>query len=38
LISIAEGFQQKSTCDGARNGCVGALDGFLVRLKAPPPE
>jgi hypothetical protein len=38
LISIAEGFQQKSTGDGAMNGCVGALDGFLLRLKAPLPE
>ncbi len=34
IISIAKGFWQKSTGDDAMNGCVGALDGFLVRLKA----
>jgi hypothetical protein len=37
-ISIAEGLQQKFTGDGAMNGCIGALDGFSVRLKATLPE
>jgi hypothetical protein len=38
IISIVEGFGQKSTGNGAMNGCVGALDGFSVRLKALSPE
>ena len=32
---IAEGFQRKSTGDGAMEGCIGALDGFLLRITAP---
>jgi hypothetical protein len=38
IILIAEGFRQKSTSDGAIYGYVGALDGFLIRLKGPSPE
>jgi hypothetical protein len=29
MISIAEGLRQKSTSDGAMNGCSGAPDGFF---------
>jgi hypothetical protein len=38
LISIEGGFWKKSTGDDEMNGYVGALHGFLVRLKAPSPE
>ena len=38
INSTAEGFPWKSTGGGAMNGCVGALDGFLLRIKAPSQE
>jgi hypothetical protein len=38
LTTVAEGFKSKSTGEGAMNGCVGSLDGFLLQIKAPSHE
>ena len=35
LTAVADGFKSKSTGEGAMTGCVGSLDGFLLRIKAP---
>ncbi len=38
MKAICEGFQSKSTGQGPRYGCVGSLDGYLLRIKAPTAE
>jgi hypothetical protein len=35
LITLKDGFANKSR-DALMHGCIGALDGFLLRIVAPP--
>jgi hypothetical protein len=38
LTAIAERFKSKSTGQGAMNGCIRSLDGFLLQIKSPSHE